>query len=259
MTRRNMLHTSAASLSAAAASAAPGKPAVLQLLKIRLRTNQDNQRQRMTDFLKGTVLPACERVGIRKVGFFQSSVAPDTPFLLTLLSYPSLAAMEESQDKLAADKGYLEGRAALDKMPGLSYVRLESTLMRGFATMPDIEVPPVVEGKPPRLFELRTYESNNATTLARKIKMFDEGEIALFRKIGLMPVFFGQTIIGTNMPNLTYMVAFDDLASREKNWRTFATSPEWQKLRSMPGFGDGEIVSNISNILVQALPFSPVR
>ena len=41
--------------------------------------------------------------------------------------------------------------------------------------MPVIEPPPVEPGKPARIFELRTYESNNAATLRRKVRMFEQG------------------------------------------------------------------------------------
>jgi hypothetical protein len=106
---------------------------------------------------------------------------------------------------------------------------------------------------------LRCYESNNATTLARKIKMFESGEIGIFQRLGMRPVFFAETIVGARMPNLVYMLSYDDLASREKLWKAFGADPEWQKMRSAPGNSDAEIVSNISNSLLQPLPFSPVR
>ena len=51
----------------------------------------------------------------------------------------------------------------------------------------------------------------------------------------------------------------DDLAAREKNWRAFATSPEWKKLSSTPGLSDAEIVSNISNALLTPLAGSVIR
>ena len=75
----------------------------------------------------------------------------------------------------------------------------------------------------------------------------------------MAPVFFGETIAGRNMPNLTYMLAFDDLAAREKAWGAFGSSPDWQKLRSQPGLSDGEIVSNISNVLVTPTPASMIK
>ena len=111
----------------------------------------------------------------------------------------------------------------------------------------------------PRIFELRTYESNNIDTLKRKAGMFNDGEIAIFRRLNMLPVFFGETIVGRKMPNLTYMLAFDDLAAREKSWKAFGSDPEWQKMRAQPGLSDPEIVSNISNSIVQPLPLSEIR
>ena len=103
------------------------------------------------------------------------------------------------------------------------------------------------------------YESNNATTLARKVKMFNEGEAGIFKRLGMQPVFFGETIAGPRMPNLVYMLSFDDLAARDRLWKEFGSDPEWQKLRSQPGYADAEIVSNISNSILRPLPFSDIR
>ena len=89
--------------------------------------------------------------------------------------------------------------------------------------------------------------------------MFDEGEIDLFRKVGMTPVFFGETIAGQRMPNLTYMVGYDDLAAREKTWSTFVSHPEWKKMLAQPGVSDAEIVSSISNSLVRPMSFSAIR
>jgi hypothetical protein len=125
--------------------------------------------------------------------------------------------------------------------------------------MPAIEPPPTAGRPAARIFELRTYESNNLLTLRRKIKMFDDGEIAIFRRLGMSPVFFGQTLIGGNMPSLTYMLAFDNLAAREKAWQAFSQDAEWQKMRVQPGLSDAQIVSNISNSILRPLPGSDIR
>jgi hypothetical protein len=89
--------------------------------------------------------------------------------------------------------------------------------------------------------------------------MFGDGEIAIFRRCGMLPVFFGQTVIGRDLPNLTYMLAFDDLAARDKAWGAFGKDSDWQKLRATPGLSDAEIVSNISNAILRPLAFSPIR
>ncbi len=138
-------------------------------------------------------------------------------------------------------------------------MRMESSILRAFESIPDIEVPPGDAKRKPRIFELRTYESNSARASKTKIKMFNDAEIKIFRRSGMLPVFFGETLIGRNLPNLTYMLAYDDLAARDKVWSAFGADPEWQKLRSTPGLTDAEIVSNISNALLRPLPFSPIR
>ena len=136
---------------------------------------------------------------------------------------------------------------------------MEVSLLRAFDGIPSIDVPPTDAKRAARLFELRTYESMNEKAGRRKIKMFEDGEAAIFKRLGMATVFFGQTIAGTNMPSLTYMLGYDDLAARDTLWKAFGSDPEWQKLRAQPGLADAEIVSNISNTLLRPLPFSPIR
>jgi len=62
--------------------------------------------------------------------------------------------------------------------------------------------------------------------------------LAPLMSAGLAWMFFGETLIGTKMPNLTYLLVFDDMAAREKNWATFRADPEWKKLSVTPGYTD---------------------
>ena len=112
--------------------------------------------------------------------------------------------------------------------------------------------------KKPRLFELRTYESHSKHANKKKIEMFNTGEIAIFRRTGLTPVFFGETLIGSKLPNLIYMLVFENMADHDKSWGTFGPDPEWKKLSSTPGFTDPEIVSNISNIFLRPAAYSQI-
>jgi hypothetical protein len=88
--------------------------------------------------------------------------------------------------------------------------------------------------------------------------MFNNGEIAIFRRAGINPVFFGQTLIGGKMPNLTYMVVFDDMAGHDKAWGTFVADPEWRKLSTTPGYADAEIVTSISNVFLRPTGYSQI-
>jgi len=231
---------------------------ILELRKIQLRNTPDNQRGRATDFVSKVYAPALSHAGAATVGLFSPIIAPDAPFVLTLAAYSSLDAFDQVQTKLWGDEAFL--KEAERAMSGARlFERMEVTLLKGFAGFPGIELQPGDASKAPRVFEMRTYESTTPLSLKRKIKMFEDGEIDLFRKSGLAPVFFGERIAGVKMPSLTYMVAFDNYAARETNWRTFATSPEWKKLSSTPGLSDGETVSNITNMLLSPLAGSQVR
>lgn len=239
--------------------AAPNKkPAVIELRLFKMRNTQDAQNQRTTDFLGKHFVPAVKRAGAGTVGAFASVIGGGSPFILLTTSFPSLSAIDSAMDKMLADKDYIQARTEFDSGP-LAYARMETSLLKCFDSIPDIEIPPSDGKRPARIFELRTYESNNSTTLGKKVAMFDNGEIAIFRKVHMAPVFFGRTVYGQNMPNLTYMLGFDSLADREKAWSAFGSDEDWKKLRSTPGLSDPEIVSNISNSILRPLPFSQVR
>jgi hypothetical protein len=253
--RRHFLSTAAAGL-AQAEAADPPRNALYQLLYFHLRTG--SQVDRTTRYLEGVFLPAAKRAGLTSA-FFSPVIGEGSPFILSLVSYPSFAALETSDARFADDKEFQKGWDEYNDISNPAYIRLESALLRAFNGMPAIEVPPTEGRRPARIFELRTYESVNEKASQRKIKMFNDGEIAIFRRLGMAPVFFGQGMVGRNLPSLTYMLAFDDLAARERLWRSFGADPEWQKLRSQPGLSDAEIVSNISNSILRPLPFSAVR
>jgi hypothetical protein len=260
MDRRTFTMTSAGAAASLPAAAAPAPKGVFELRIYRLRNSADNQVQRLSEVLKNAALPAAQRAGVGPMGFFRNLIGGgEGPFFMMLFGYPSLAGMEAAREKLNADKEYAKQTEAFNALAGLSYMRYESSLLRCFDSMPSIEVPPTEPKRAARIFEVRTYESNNPATLRRKMKMFDDGEIGIFRRVGMQPVFFGETIVGRNMPNLTYMLGYDDLAHRDKTWRAFGGDPEWQKMRAMPGLSDAEVVSNITNFLVSPLPFSPIR
>ncbi len=259
MTRRSFLPAAAGSALAGTAGAADSpQPAIFEIGIARLRNSSDNERERVVNHWKNAVMPALQRAGAGPIGVFGSSIGPDSPYILTLTQYASMAAYGETASKLMGDKEYIEAAVAFDQQGGRNYERVENSLLRGFRTMPRIVIPEGAGKRAPKVFELRTYESNNFSTLRRKVKMFDDGEIGIFQRLGMSPVFFGQTIVGRNMPNLVYMLGFDSMAHRDKAWGEFGRDPEWAKLRAMPGLSDAEVVSNISNVILSPLPFSQI-
>jgi hypothetical protein len=257
MKRRSFLTTSAAAGFASAAETEPAGNAWFHLLYFYMR--QGPQVQRTTEYLRDVCLPAMKRNAIGPVGFFSPVFGERSPYILSLVSHPGLAAIEAASQKLAGDQEFRKGWDAYNTGDP-PYIRMEGELLRAFDGMPALEVPPGDPSRPARTFELRTYESMHEKASNRKVKMFNDGEIAIFRKVGMTTVFFGQAaLVGARLPHLTYMLAYDDMAAREKTWRAFGADPDWQKLRSQPGLSDAELVSNISNTILRPLPFSPIR
>jgi hypothetical protein len=256
MNRRHFMTASASAGLATTPVFAQRRNTWFELRYIHMRTGP--QTERTADFLNKYFLPCAQRLGIGPVGFFSAVIGEESPFFLTLIGYPSAGAFAAGLEGMASDKDFQKGFDEYNSMAELSYIRMENSLLRAFDSVPAIALPPA-GNRPPRIFELRTYESNNAKAARRKIQMFSDGEAAIFQRLGMAPVFFGETIVGRNLPSLTYMLSFDNLAARDKLWSAFGSDPEWQKLRAQPGYSDAEIVSNISNAILRPLVFSPIR
>jgi hypothetical protein len=258
MNRRQFLATGTALASAAPVFAAGAKPSIIELSFIRMRNTQDAMVQRTNDYLAKSYVPALRRAGAKNVGAFTYVIGEGNPSTVLAIEYADASSWESSGQRLRDDKDLLKGADAFYAGP-LQYVRRETVILRGFPSMPNVEVPSARSESKTHIFELRTYESNNQRSLARKIRMFDEGEIAIFRKVGMTPVFFGEALAGGNLPQLTYLLAYDDMAARDKSWAAFGSHPDWMKMKNEPGASDGEIVSNISNAILRPLPFSSIR
>ncbi|UCE47399.1 MAG: NIPSNAP family protein, partial [Phycisphaerales bacterium] len=61
---------------------------------------------------------------------------------------------------------------------------------------------------------------------------------------------------GSQMPNLTYMLVFDDLTHRDAMWDVFRVDPEWKKISSDPQYKD--TVSNITDIILRPTGYSQI-
>ncbi len=89
--------------------------------------------------------------------------------------------------------------------------------------------------------------------------MYDKaGELAIFRRVAITPVFFARNVVGPGLPSLTYMVVFADAAAREKAWAAFREDPEWVKLRSTAGYANADILTNIDTMLLRPTGFSQI-
>lgn len=256
MKRRTFLGTAAvAGLFAPASAASTNMYIQLQYVMLRNGT----QPERANSFFPKHFLAAAQRCGASVVGMFNAVIAPQAPFFLILQAFPTFESIEAARAKLVADAEFQKAADQYFAGPEPAFVRVESSILKTFDAFPTVKATEAAADRPARIFELRTYESNDFHSLRKKIKMFESGEAAIFQRLGMSPVFFGETIIGRNQPNLTYMLAFENLAAREQLWSKFGTDAEWKKLRATPGLSDAEIVSNISNAILRPAANSQIR
>jgi hypothetical protein len=256
--RAFVVQAAGASLAATAARAAT-PPQLLELRKVRLRFGP--METRYAEYAKDVLLPALNRGGVKPVGAFTVSVGPDSPAVYLLLPHPNAESIVAAATRLNDDAEYRRAAAAFRALPASDppYLRRESSLSLAFASVPSVEAPAGALAAPSRVFELRTYEGHNETATAKKIEMFEGGgEIAIFRRVGIAPVFFARDLVGPTLPSLTYMVVFPDMAAREKAWAAFREDAEWVKLRSTPGLSNADIVTNIRSVLLRPAAYSQI-
>jgi hypothetical protein len=223
----------------------------------RYEIETEAQKTGFDKFASEAAIPALNRLGISSVGVFypQEGLSP----IYVLLPHPSLLSFATLTQTLGEDQEFLTKGADFINAPASApaYKNMEVQLMAAFEGMPKLERP---TDAPTRIFQLRTYESPGEKAGLKKIEMFNTAEIAVFRKVGLHPVFFGQTLAGAKMPNLTYMLGFKDMEESKANWKKFGADPDWQKLRAMPEYMDKEIIRNkgITNLYLKPASYSQI-
>ena len=263
MKRREFVETSLAGIAASASfssgsSGLHAQEKAKEFYELRLYHLRIHRRDAFSNYLRDALVPALNRQGIKTVGVFNVMVGPDSPTVYVLIPYSSLDLFATLSQRLASDSTFQKaGAAGLSAPPNDPlYARVESSLLSAFDSFPNMEVPK----KDPRIFELRSYESPTEVTHLKKMEMFTPqlGELDIFRRNSLVPVFFGKTLIGSRMPNFTYMLTYPDLAARAKNWAGFAADPAWKKLSTTAGYTDVEIMSNITNVFLTPAAFSQV-
>ena len=216
----------------------------------------EGQKKQVDTFLKDVAIPALNRIGMKPVGVFYP--AEGLSPIYVLLRHKNMESFLNMSNLLASDSEFLSKGADFLNAPASApaFKRMESALLLSFKGMPQMETP---VSSPGRVFQLRTYESPSAKTGLKKIEMFnDAGEIKLFREVGLNPVFFGQTLVGTKMPCLTYMLVFKDKDEQKAAWGRFGSHPEWKRLSGMAEYSDKAILCGITNLSLVAAEYSQV-
>jgi NIPSNAP len=238
--------------------AAPQGRQFYQLRRYYLRTGP--QTSLTEHYFADALIPALTRLGLGPIGAFRLDFGPETPQFFLLIPGSSLEVLASLNLRLRQDAAYVEAAAPFWNAPATSpsFERLESSLLAAFEGWPHLTPPAPAANPAKRIFQLRTYESPSPQDHIRKIEMFHSGEFDIFRNAGFHPVFFSETLIGTRLPSLTYMLSFDSLAELDAKWDAFRDDPAWKHLSGLHRYNYEAIVSNISNQILTPLPASQI-
>jgi len=219
-----------------------------------LRVYESRSTQNLENYLSKALIPALNRLGIKKVGAFSEIGKSEPAKTYVFIPYATMQDYAATIAQLKKDKDYAQAsqefnQLGVDQAP---FFRYDTSLMIAFDGFPKLVAPEIK----PRIFELRTYEGYSDDAVRRKIKMFNESEFPIFYRTKLTPVFFGEVIAGKNLPHLTYMITFKDVEERNANWKAFGADPEWQRILKLPEYAN--TVSKIYKTLLEPLAFSQI-
>lgn len=268
MERRDFLTTSLAASAFALTQQASGQshpqtPAgkPREFYEIRKYHLQSGPQTKLTEtYVAEALIPALNRMGIAPVGAFHLDFGPETPTLYLLLPCSNVETLAMAELRLAQDAVFMKAAEPFWNTPATApaFQRIESSLLIAFEGWPKLTPPASAAQHGKRIFQLRTYESATSQDHVRKVEMFHHGEFEIFQNAGFGQVFYGDTLIGPRMPNLTYMLSFTDMAEMNACWDKFRNDPAWKKLSGSSRYAFEQIVSNISNLILSPTSYSQI-
>lgn len=223
--------------------------------------NSQEQESIIDNYLQNAYIPALHRAGIKSVGVFKP-VDLDTNKGLQVFVWIPFKSLEEFNnlpELVKTDSKFLEvGKeyinAPYDDAP---FGRIESTLLYAFKDSPTFGLVNHETPAEERIYELRSYQAATEDLLRLKVEMFNEGgESKIFKDLGFMPLFFGEVISGSTMPNLMYMSTFSDRNSQAEHWKAFSDHPDWQKLKEVEKYKN--TVSKIEKYILYPTEYSDI-
>src|SRR5665647_2979765 len=102
------------------------------------------------------------------------------------------------------------------------------------------------------IYEMRVYRCLPGR-LPALLKRFETITLKLWEKHGIKTAGFFTTLVGESNQELTYLVAWESLAEREKKWAAFQSDPDWIALECRPflfAFGERFPCHEVGQLLI---------
>ncbi|MBM3262448.1 MAG: NIPSNAP family protein [candidate division Zixibacteria bacterium] len=90
------------------------------------------------------------------------------------------------------------------------------------------------------------------------LKRFTNHALPLFERHGMKLVGFWTTSIGPSNHELIYLMAYESLDERDRQWTAFAGDPDWVRAKA-ESEANGPLVVEVSNRILKPTTFSPMQ
>ena len=214
-----------------------------------------------TAFFAEALIPALNRLGIGPVGAFSVYFGPDSPSYYLLMPSSRLETLVTADLELAKDDVFMKSAAPFWDAPASTPPTFASRVPYCGRSR---DIPRSLRPPPP---QPRENASINFASISRRPtwitsarwRCFIKVSLAFSRRPALREFFTRMHWSGPNLPNLTYMLSFPDMASLEADWEKFSADPDWKQLSADPKFNlDPPTVSNITSLVLHPLACSQV-
>jgi len=120
-------------------------------------------------------------------------------------------------------------------------------------------VPVSVSAQSPRVFEIRTYTSPDATKLQALHARFRNHTMRIFQRHGMTSVgYFAPQDAPLSQNTLIYVISHASREQAKKNWDEFRADPEWQKVAADSNV-NGNVVTKVDSVFADATDYSPLK
>ena len=107
------------------------------------------------------------------------------------------------------------------------------------------------------IYEYRVYEAAPGK-MPQLHARFRDHALKIFERHGIKNIGYWTSNIGDYSDRLIYILAFESVEQRESAFAAFGADPDWQRAFEESEV-DGPLVTRVSNTLLDATDYSPLR
>ncbi len=192
-----------------------------------------------------------EKHGMTNIGYWVP-VDNEGNTLVYLLGHKNRDDRDQSFENFRNDPEWIKAKTE-SEVDGKLVDSIDNVFLKSTPYSPALKL----EDKGPRIFELRTYYTNEGK-LDNLHARFENHTMAIFENNNMTNTAYFDLDVDQGDNTLIYFITHADTAAARTNWGNFLNDPDWQSAYS-ESIQDGRLVSSITSEYLLAVDFSPLK